>query len=313
MSGPSRLVPSPKWRSVSHLPCGEYWGHPQRSKRSRGKECFPGLIGAIVANVKRCLQRGVALSVMLLALGGSLPAAAAGASHRPPIKVDVTLGTRRVVAGHPIKATVDLTNTTHKEITVNTCAGDGWLAVGLNGRVDSHPFASFLVGCPPTIRLTPGLNRFPVNVITTYDECVQPRPAGTSPSPEPVCVIADGRLSQPPLPAGRYSTALHVVGLAGLTRAANRVIVTLTAPATTPTLAPCADTPGTAPKFVTVPNVIGLSSSVAAFPLASACLNAGYANPVGTQVISQSPVAGSQVPEHSSVILTTQGSEVTVP
>jgi hypothetical protein len=269
--------------------------------------------GAIIANVKRCLQHGVALSVALTALAGSLPAAAAGASHRPPIKADITLATRQVVAGHPIKATVVLTNTTHKEIAVDTCAGDGWLAVGLNGRVDSHPFGSFLVGCPPTIRLTPGPNRFPVNVITTYAGCVQPQPAGTSPSPEPVCVTADGHLSQPPLPAGRYSTALHVVGLAGLTRAANRVVVTLTAPATTPALAPCADTPGTAPKLVTVPNVVGLSSSVAAFPLASACLNAGYANPVGTRVISESPVAGSQVPEHSSVILTTQGTEVTVP
>jgi hypothetical protein len=264
------------------------------------------LTGAIIANVKRCLQHGVGLSVVLLALAGCLPAAAAAASHRPPIKVDVTLATRQVVAGHRIKATVVLTNTTHKEITVNTCAGDGWLAVGLNGRVDSHPFASFLVGCPPTIRLTPGPNRFPVNVITTYAGCVQPQPAGTSPSPDPVCVTANDHLSQPPLPAGRYSTALHVVGLAGLTRAANRVVVTLTAPTTIPTLAPCADTPGTAPKLVTVPNVVGLSSSVAAFPLASACLNAGYANPVGTQVVSESPVAGSQVPEHSSVILTTQ-------
>ena len=45
----------------------------------------------------------------------------------------------------------------------------------------------------------------------------------------------------------------------------------------------------------------------------SACLNAGYANPVGTRVTSESPAAGSQVPEYSSVILTTRGTEVTIP
>jgi hypothetical protein len=227
--------------------------------------------------------------------------------------VHITLAKHRVVSGQPINGTVVFTNTTSRKITVKTCATDGWLAVVLSGRVNSYPFGSLLVACPPTMRLTPGKNRFRVHVITTYAGCVQPQPSGTPPSPVPICVEVNGRVSQPPLPAGRYVTKLHVVGLGGLTMRPNQVTVVIQAPAKAPELSPCAETPGTAPKLVTVPKVVGLSSSVAAFPLASACLNAGYANPVGTQVISESPVAGSQVPEHSSVILTTRGTEVTIP
>jgi beta-lactam-binding protein with PASTA domain len=55
-----------------------------------------------------------------------------------------------------------------------------------------------------------------------------------------------------------------------------------------------------------VPNVVGTSSSAAALVLAKACLNAIYANPVGSPVISEAPVAGSNVSEHSTVTLTTR-------
>ena len=190
--------------------------------------------GATIADVRRCVHRGVALGVAILALTSSLPLAAAGASGTPPIRVHVTLDARHVIAGDPIEGTVELTNTTHKDIIVKTCAANGWLAVGLSGQVDSLPFGSFLVGCRSTIRLTPGANRFPVTVITTYTGCTQPQPTGTPATLMPVCVIADGHLSQPPLPAGRYSTKLHVVGLGGLTRIPNRVVVTLAAPAKAP-------------------------------------------------------------------------------
>jgi hypothetical protein len=259
------------------------------------------------------LRWSVALSLLTLAL--VVPAPVAGGSKRasPPIKVHIALATDRVVAGEPIEGTVVFTNTTHKAVTVKQCPTDVWLAVGLSGRVNSYPFGSFLVGCPPSIRLRPGANRLPVNVITTYAGCIQPQPSGTPPSPiAPYCTEVNGKAVSPPLPPGRYFTKLHVVGLDGETQSPNQVTVTLDAPAQLPVPAPCAETPGT-PKLVTVPNVVGLSSIVAAFPRASACLNAGYANPVGTQVISESPVAGSQVPEHSSVILTTRGTDVTVP
>jgi hypothetical protein len=208
-----------------------------------------------------------------------------------------------------------LTNTTDKKIAVNTCATDGWLAVGLSGKVNSYPFGRFLVGCKPTIRLAPGPNRFAVTVITTYTGCTQPEPAGTSaPSPPfPTCTVSNGHTNSSPLPAGRYATKFHFVGLNGLTQPPNRVVVSLIAPSMPPVLAPCADVPGTGLPTVTVPNVVGLGSLVAASSLAGACLNTGCADPVGTHVIAESPVAGSQVPEHSTVILTTQGTEVTVP
>lgn len=257
------------------------------------------------------VRSGVLIAVALLF--GSVGVAGASTSSRPPIKVHLTLTQTHVVAGQPIKGTVMLTNGSDRSITVNSCATNGWLAVGLSGQVDSYPFGSLLVACPPSVRLAPGANRFPITVITTYTSCVQPQPAGTPWAPVPTCTVSNGRLTKPPLPAGKYSTKLHIVGLTGLTQSPNPVVVSLTAPPKPPVLAPCADVPGTTLPTVTVPNVVGLSSFLAAVPLASACLNTGYANPVGTHVIAESPVAGSKVPEHSTVILTTQGTDTTTP
>lgn len=58
--------------------------------------------------------------------------------------------------------------------------------------------------------------------------------------------------------------------------------------------------------MVTAPNVVGMNSLAAASKLATVCLNAGYASPVGSRVASQSPIAGSKVAEHSTVTLTTR-------
>jgi hypothetical protein len=222
------------------------------------------------------------------------------------IKVHLSLSKHRVVAGQPIKGTVVLINTTAKERTVNTCAEDGWLAVGLSGHVNSYPFGSFEVKCAPSVRLAPGANRFPVTVLTTYVGCTQPQPGDSSVTPAPICTVSDGHVGPPPLPAGRYSTKVHLVGLSGMTHTPNRVVVFLEAPANPPPPAPCAVTPGSVHMMVTVPNVVGYSSSLAAFALAKACLNASYADPVGTSVISESPAAGTKLPEHSTVSLTTR-------
>ena len=48
-----------------------------------------------------------------------------------------------------------------------------------------------------------------------------------------------------------------------------------------------------------------MTSPAAASVLAKVCLNAGYASPVGSWVISETPAAGSTVAEHSTVSLTT--------
>lgn len=250
---------------------------------------------------------GLGLASLALATCGPVAEAdGAQASPRPPIKVHLTLATNRVVAGHPIKGTVALTNTTQKAITVNTCAIDGWLDVGLQDSSYSPSFFHPAVGCDPSVRLEPGANRYPVTVVTTYSSCQAPQPSGTSPSSFPTCTVSDGRERPPPLPAGRYSTVVEFVGLAGLTQTPNRVVVTLKAPAKPAELAPCAETSTTAPTLVTVPDVVGESSSIAAFAFAKACLNAGWANPVGTHVVSESPAANSKVPEFSTVTLATR-------
>ena len=253
--------------------------------------------------VMRGLRSALLVLLSVFTVCGFVTTAAAGQSTSPPVKVNVVLAQHRAVAGHPIKGTVVLTNTTSRQITVETCARNGWLAVGLSGHVDSYPFAHTLIGCAPTVRLAPGANRFPVIVVTTYAGCTQPQPAGGS-SPTlamPTCTVA----GPPPLPAGSYSTKVDLVGLGGLTQVPNQVVVHLRAPKNPPRLAPCADRPGTTTAPVTVPDVVGASSSAAASVLAGACLNATYASPVGSSVISETPSAGSVVPEHSTVNLFT--------
>ena len=215
------------------------------------------------------------------------------------------LRTHRVPAGDHIRGSVVLTNTTHTTITVDTCALDGWLGVGLHGKADSYPFGGFEVACPPTVRLAPGANRFPVTVSTSFAGCTQPSSDGSAPSLTPACAESGGHLSQPPLPAGRYSTKLLIAGLPGLTRSPNRIVVTLTPPAHAPLYPPCTEAPPSARDDVTVPDVVGDSSIGAALAFAGACLNAGYADPVGTRVRAESPPAGSTVPEFSTVTITT--------
>jgi hypothetical protein len=255
--------------------------------------------------MKGRLHRAVGGAIAGLVMLAAEPSAVASTSPRAPIKVRVMLRTQRVAAGDPIRGSVVLTNTTRTTITVDTCALDGWLAVGLHGKVDSYPFGGFEVACPPTVRLAPGANRFPVTVSTSSAGCTQPSPGGSPSSLTPACTESDGHVSQPPLPAGRYATELSIAGLPGLTRLPNRIVVTLTPPARALVSPPCTETPSSVPHGVTVPDVVGASSSTAALVFASACLNARYADPVGTRVRGESPPAGTTVPEFSTVTLST--------
>lgn len=253
------------------------------------------------------------IAAVVLVLGWGTPAMAQ-TTEAQPVEVHLTLTAHRVVAGHPIKGTVVLTNTSDRVLTVNTCAVNGWLAVGLSGHGAPQSFFHTAVGCQPSVRLQPGTHRFHVIVPTTYTTCAQAEPAGNAPSPSfPNCTVSNGKQIPPPLPAGKYSTVVQLVGLDGETRAPNKVVVTLSTPAKPPALAPCAVVSGTATPTVTVPNVVGLSSSLAALSLAHACLNTSYASPVGTRVTAEAPAAGSKVVEHSTVILTTQGTASTIP
>lgn len=151
----------------------------------------------------------------------------AGASRppAPPIKVHIALAKHRVMAGQPIKATVLLTNTAHRAITVNACAQNGWLQVGLKGHGYAYAANSLLILCPHSIRLAPGANRYPVTVITTYEGCVQPGGGRATPQ-TPFCASK----GLPALPPGNYSTVVSIMGLEHLTRSPNRIAVTLTEP-----------------------------------------------------------------------------------
>ena len=246
----------------------------------------------------------VGLVLSTLTLGVLMGTATASEAPSAPIKVGLTLVQTRVAAGQPIKGSVLLTNTTNKAITVSTCTENGWLVVGLSGPVSSLPFGSLLLACPASLRLRPGMNRFGIKVITTYTGCTEPQPDGSSSATTltPWCTTA----GLPPLPAGRYVTKLHLVGLTGLTQKPNRVVVHLTGPKNPPPVAPCADQSGTPLPVITVPNVVGMNSMTAASMLATVCLNAGYASPVGSWVASESPLAGSKVAEHSTVTLATR-------
>jgi hypothetical protein len=139
-----------------------------------------------------------------------------------PIKVHLVLQQDRVLRGDSIKGTVVLTNTTSKRITVNTCAANGWLQVGLKGHGYAYAAVSTLIGCAPSVQLAPGPNQFPVTVLTKYEGCVQSG-GGTITTQTPLCT-PDGL---PALPAGRYSTTLFIAGLSNLTQPPNRIVVRL--------------------------------------------------------------------------------------
>lgn len=139
-----------------------------------------------------------------------------------PIKVHLALHKDHVVAGQSIRGTVLLTNPTSRTITVKSCAKDGWLQVGLKGHGYTYGAISLLIGCPPSIRLTPGANRFSVTVLTRYQGCLQP--GGQSVAPIHKCTPS----GPPALPSGKYSTIIDITGIPlSQIQAARPVTVTL--------------------------------------------------------------------------------------
>ncbi|MFZ0251690.1 MAG: PASTA domain-containing protein [Acidimicrobiales bacterium] len=64
--------------------------------------------------------------------------------------------------------------------------------------------------------------------------------------------------------------------------------------------------PTHSPSTVTVPNVLGLTPAQAAASLAQVGLTAQFVGAENYRVTSEAPVAGSNVPEYSTVVLTTQ-------
>jgi hypothetical protein len=138
-----------------------------------------------------------------------------------PVTIRITLDHTRVVAGTAIKGEAVLTNTTSKAITVESCAADGWFEVGLvNSNVGFDP-ANPLIVCRPSVQLSPGPNRFPLTVVTTYQGCAQL--GGSATTDDPPCAT-DGL---PPLPVGSYSTKVITSGLPAGTPSPPRIPVRL--------------------------------------------------------------------------------------
>jgi hypothetical protein len=186
-------------------------------------------------------------TTLLMSWGG---VAGASGSASAPIQVRVSLQHGRVLAGQPIKGTVVLTNATSRSITVESCARNGWLQVGLKGRGYAYQPNSTLIACPPSIRIAPGANRFPVTVQTTYEGCLQA--GGQSATSLPPCTSA----GPPPLPAGKYSATVFIAGLAHVSHTQHATTVTLLRPTgskSSPPYAPRCPTCPTHPAFGPTP------------------------------------------------------------
>jgi hypothetical protein len=186
-----------------------------------------------VAYRKAGLRLWRCLAIVVTASAGLLLAACSSSGSPPapidnraspvptPITIRITLAHTRAVAGTPIKGKAVLTNTTSKTITVESCAADGWFEVGLvNSQIGFDP-ANRLIVCPPSIRLSPGPNRFPLSVVTTYQACTQS--GGGSPN-FPPCG-ANGLI--PALPPGGYTTKIVTYGLPAGTPTLRPMSVTL--------------------------------------------------------------------------------------
>ena len=130
------------------------------------------------SRVSTSRDRSIVLAVIVLAASGlsacgTRPAGVA----RPPISVSFALQHDRVAAGTVIPGVATLTNNTGKSVTVETCARNGWLDVGLTSPSIPYRPGNGAVGCPPTVHLKPGPNHFPIEIWTTYLECTPLRTA----------------------------------------------------------------------------------------------------------------------------------------
>lgn len=161
-----------------------------------------GLVSLILHTIRRATPRTITASA--------------------PLTLRIMLRHTRVAAGMVIKGAAMFTNRTGAPITVETCAADGWLEVGLVNKHISYTPANVAIACPPTVQLVPGVTRVPITVVTTFQGCTQSPSAATAPE-APSC--AGG---PPPLPVGTYHTEVVTSGLPPDIPTANVVSVTLT-------------------------------------------------------------------------------------
>jgi len=128
---------------------------------------------------------------------------------RSALRMMLTLSHVTAEAGRPIKGTASFLNTTTEDITVDTCAANGWLDVGLVGHGASFTPLHTLIGCAPTVQLRVGTTTFPITVSTDYSQCVDAGETGRMAATLPTCLSTGA----PPLPTGKYRTTVVTVGL----------------------------------------------------------------------------------------------------
>lgn len=200
------------------------------------------------------LGRAVGL-VLPLAAACTLSAcgtASSSSTRRAPITVSVTLRDDRVPAGAAIPGIATVTNRTSATVTLDTCAKDGWLDVGLSSPTVRYRPVRGDGACASRVHLAPGRNRFPIAVSTRYETCAQHRGAGAAPRVEPRCGPAGPRA----LPVGHYVASVELAGLPAATAFPRPIGVTVLPPVgstwSDEVLAAAALPPGARPAAVAV-------------------------------------------------------------
>ena len=150
---------------------------------------------------------GTVVFALCIAVAGTGVVSAAATAKLKASLITVRLSLQRtsVSPGTPIQATVIFVNSAHRAVTVETCARNGWLFVGLTSARIKFTAISTLVACAPTVHLRPGATRFAVTVRTSYSQCGGRPRSITNPPCTP-----DG---MPSLPAGRYHTDVQINGV----------------------------------------------------------------------------------------------------
>jgi len=133
----------------------------------------------------------------------------------------IELSRYRVPAGQSISGNLVVSSKASTAINLTTQCRPQFQVVISNIGITQRPVFTRMCSNGPLI-IKPGVNRFPITVVTSYFECVQP--GGTSVTPIPECTASG---LPPPLPPGIYFTTLIGSGATPLPEPASvRVTVT---------------------------------------------------------------------------------------
>ncbi len=158
-------------------------------------------------HVNKVLPKVAALAVVVLLTGCS--SGSASPTRSAPLNVRLVLPTHQAVAGSTVHADLVVTNTTSHPVLTPKCALT-FRYVGLRRKGVNPGSPGRLIGlCPPPFRIVPGITHFPVEIQTTYTECIEP---GGS-SLNATIRACDESGSAPALPTGRYQAVANFKGL----------------------------------------------------------------------------------------------------